>query len=241
MKELVKKVLKSCALGKLIYEPLHKLYRLYSVPHRRRILRRRGVEVLADLFAVFKKHGIPGYVACGTMLGFVRDGGFMPHDDDIDVAILPGEWTPDRVLRTMLDEGFEYVLGLAYEGRLDELKLRWKGVPIDVFFYDDDGEHFNSKVFYYLPEEKYPSDNANSVVVFPEMRVEKLTTIVVYGIAVSVPDPPETACADHFGPTWSVPQAGYDGSKNARLRKLPGFGYSISKEEALALGDKCSD
>ena len=35
MEEIVKKVLKSCAFGRLVYEPLHKLYRLYSVPHRK--------------------------------------------------------------------------------------------------------------------------------------------------------------------------------------------------------------
>lgn len=237
MKELVKKVLKSCALGKLAYEPLHALYRLYSVPHRRRLLKKRGVEVLADLLAVFKKHGIPGYVACGTMLGFVRDGGFMPHDDDIDVAVLPGEWSPIRVLRTMLDEGLEYVFGFAYENHLDEFKLKWKGIPIDFFFYEDDGEYFNSSVYYYLPDVKYPSPNANTVMKFPEIRVKELTTIRVYGLDVPVPNPPEAACADHFGPSWNVPQAGYDGSKNTRLILMPGFGYSISKEDALALKD----
>lgn len=235
MKESIKKMLKSCALGKAIYEPLHKLYRLYSVPHRRRVLQKRGKEVLADLIAIFKKHGIPGYAACGTLLGFVRDGGFMPHDDDIDVAILPGEWTPNRVLRTMLGEGFEYVFGFSHAGMLDEFKMRWKGVPIDFFFYEDDGEHFNSAVYYYSPDVKYPSPNANTVMIFPEMRFKKLTTIKVYGIDVPVPDPPEKACEDHFGPTWDIPQAGYDGSKNTRLRRLTDFGYSITKEEALAL------
>lgn len=236
MKEFVKMVLKSCALGKLVYEPLHRVYRLYSVPHRRRMLRKHGVEVLTDLLAVFKKHGIPGYAACGTLLGFVRDGGFMPHDDDIDVAILPGEWTPVRVLRTLLDEGYEYVFGFAYEGRINEFKLRWKGIPIDFFFYEDDGVHFNSKVYYYLTNVKYPSSTANTVMEFPEMRISKLTTRRVYGVDVPVPDPPEAACEDHFGPTWNVPQKGYDGSKNERLKLLPHFGYLITLKEALNLG-----
>ena len=235
MKAFVQKILKSCAMGRLVYEPLHKLYRLYSVPARRRRLRTHGKEVLSYLFETFNKHNIPGYVACGTLLGFVRDGGFMPHDDDIDVAILPGEWTPVRVLKTMMSEGFEYVLGFAYGGKISEFKLRYRGVPIDFFFYDDDGEHFNSHVYYYWPDVKYPTPQANTVVKFPEMRIHGLTTIDVYGVKVSVPERPEEACADHFGPTWNVPQAGYDGSKNTRLVPLPGFGYSVTLEEALKL------
>ena len=164
MKELIQKCLKSCVVGRLIYEPLHKLYRLYSVPARRRRLQKCGKEVLAYLFTTFEKHGIPGYAACGTMLGFVRDGGFMLHDDDIDVAVLPGEWSPARVLKTMLSENFEYVFGFMYDDKLSEFKLRYKGVPIDFFFYEDDGEHFNSHVYYYLPDVNYPNASANTVI-----------------------------------------------------------------------------
>ena len=233
MKELIQKCLKSCVVGRLIYEPLHKLYRLYSVPARRRRLQKCGKEVLAYLFTTFEKHGIPGYAACGTMLGFVRDGGFMLHDDDIDVAVLPGEWSPARVLKTMLSENFEYVFGFMYDDKLSEFKLRYKGVPIDFFFYEDDGEHFNSHVYYYLPDVNYPNASANTVMKFPEMRITGLKTIEIYGVKVRVPAQPEVACADHFGPTWNVPQAGYDGSKNNRLVLLPGFGYSVTLEEAL--------
>ena len=157
----------------------------------------------------------------------------MPHDDDIDVAVLPGAWTPAKVLKTMMAEGFEYLLGFMYEGRLSEFKLRYNGVPVDFFFFEDDGAHFNSHVYYYLPGVKYPTPRANTVMKFPEMRISGLTSIEIYGIRVPVPDNPEAACADHFGPTWNVPQAGYDGSKNERLVPLPGFGYSVSLEDAL--------
>lgn len=104
MREIIKKVLKSCALGRLVYEPLHKCYRLYSVPHRRKMLQRRGYQVLRKLKDTFEKNDIPGFLAAGSLLGFVRDGGFMPHDDDIDVGVLPSKWTAAGLLQTLVEK-----------------------------------------------------------------------------------------------------------------------------------------
>ena len=234
MKELVKKVLKSTKVGQMAYEPLHRLYRLYSVPARRRVLKRVGKDALAHLVRVLDKHEVPAFPCCGTLLGFVRDGGFMPHDDDMDWSVIPGEWTPTRLLRMLLDEGYEYVFGYTYGGKLREFKVRWKGLPIDFILYDDDGRHFNEHVFYYFPNVKYPTPSANTVCVCPNMRFFDLKRLEVYGVQVPVPVDAEAVCADHYGPTWNIPDAKYDGSKNTRLIKMPDFGYSVTLEEALA-------
>ena len=63
MKSLVVKLLKSCVLGRMVYEPLHKLYRLYSVPHRRRMLQKRGTEVLAKISEVAKRRNLPIFLS----------------------------------------------------------------------------------------------------------------------------------------------------------------------------------
>ena len=66
-----KKFLKKYWFGRIIYEPLHKLYRLWAVPRRRRILRKNGPAVLKRLAEVFEKHGIP-YEFPGTKNADVR-------------------------------------------------------------------------------------------------------------------------------------------------------------------------
>ena len=138
MKELVKKILKGSKLGRLIYEPLRKVYRLWAVPRRRRMLKKNGPQVLKDLAVIFKKHGIPAFAAYGTMLGFVRDHGFIAHDDDMDMGVLPGEWTPQRLLRVLLDEekGFRVLFIFKFRDKVTEFKVEYKKILVCKYIDD---------------------------------------------------------------------------------------------------------
>lgn len=234
MKELVKKILKGNALGRLVYEPLHKLYQLYSIPHRKRMLKKYGVGVLKHVADVIEKHHIPAFAAYGTLLGFVRENGFLKHDDDIDLGIMPGEWTPVRVLKTLLEEeeGFSYVFGFKYNNRLTEFKLQYGGIPIDFFFYQDDGKQFFAGSYHYFPEVQYPATNANSAQRVCEPRIEGLTKIRVYDIDFPVPANTEYVLEKLYG-NWRVPDTKWDDSKHPGIEDLPGFAYSVTQEEAM--------
>jgi len=234
MKELVKKILKGNALGRLVYEPLHKLYQLYSIPHRKRMLKKYGVGVLKHVADVIEKHHIPAFAAYGTLLGFVRENGFLKHDDDIDLGIMPGEWTPVRVLKTLLEEeeGFSYLFGFKYNGKLTEFKLQYGGIPIDFFFYQDDGKQFFAGSYHYFPEVQYPATNANSAQRVCEPRIEGLTKIRVYDIDFPVPANTEYVLEKLYG-NWRVPDTKWDDSKHPGIEDLPGFAYSVTQEEAM--------
>jgi len=233
MKEFVKKVLKGCALGRFVYEPLHKLYRLYSVPHRKRMLKKNGATVLKHLAEVIERHHLPVFAAYGTLLGFVRDKGFLPHDDDIDLGVLPGEWTPKRLLKLLLEEeGFSFLFAFSYNGRVTELKLQYNGIPVDFFFYEEDGERFYAGSYHYFPDVKYPSPNANSAQRVAEPRIEGLDSILTYGIAFPVPANTEYVLEKLYG-NWRVPDTSWDDSKHPGIEDLPGFAYSVTKDEVL--------
>ena len=238
MKELIKKVLKSNRLGKLIYEPLHKLYRLYSVPHRRRLLKRHGVEVLSDLAEIFKRRNIPAYAVYGTLLGFVRDGKFMPHDDDIDIGVLPGKgWDAKRLVKVFLEEekDFTFMRALMYDGYVDEVTLIHKNLTVDFFFYRDDGINFYQYCYYYQPGDNYPNDKANSVYKLPQLRHADIKLMDVMGVKFPVPMKDEEECEDHYGVNWRVPDPTYDGEFNPKFTRMPGFGYSAGLDEVLTI------
>ena len=53
-----------------------------------RDLQLKSVGLLAALDQVCREHGLRYYMVYGTLLGAVREGGFIPWDDDMDVGLL---------------------------------------------------------------------------------------------------------------------------------------------------------
>ena len=60
--------------------------RAFSQPHLREC-QLRQLEILKVIDAICQKHGIGYWLDGGTLLGAVRHGGFIPWDDDIDIAM----------------------------------------------------------------------------------------------------------------------------------------------------------
>lgn len=221
-------------MGRLVYEPIHQLYRLYSIPHRRRILKRHGKKVLSHVADIIEAHNIPAFAAYGTLLGFVRENGFLRHDDDIDLGVLPGEWDAKRLLKTLLDEenGFRLNSAFAYNGKITEFNLTYDQVPIDFFFYEAEGDRFYAGSYHYFPNREYPAPNANSAQRVGEPRIEGLTKLSVYGIEFPVPSNTEYVLEKLYG-NWRVPDTKWDDSMHPGIEDLPGFAYRLTSLEEI--------
>lgn len=237
VKEIGKKILKRVPGGRFVYEPIHQLYRnCYAVPCKKHRFRKHGYEVMKRVHTLLRSNCVPYYCACGTLLGFVRDGGFLKGERDIDIAIMPERISFAKVLSLFLANDFSFVHAFDYKGRLLEFTVRDKtGITIDVFmhaWHPGKAGYLDTVFLRWLPEIRYPSENANTGLLFLFRGPDEIKTVEINGIEVNIPVNSEEVLDSEFGP-WRVPDPSFK-SDNIPHEHLPDFVYRITEEEALA-------
>jgi lipopolysaccharide cholinephosphotransferase len=67
------------------------------------------LEVLRVVMEILDRHGLKAYLAGGTCLGYVRHGGFIPWDDDIDIMMMRSDYEKAKdVLINELPSEYKY-------------------------------------------------------------------------------------------------------------------------------------
>ncbi|NMO03501.1 class I SAM-dependent methyltransferase [Gordonia sp. TBRC 11910] len=160
------------------------------------------LDAVEDVLGRLTDAGVDAFLAYGALLGAVREGRFIAHDSDADVAYLSRHRTPVEVMR----ESF------ALERLMIEASYwTWRfsagdfkvivpdaegGRAIDVFagFVVED-------VFYLLPE--VASTTFRPEVVLPLGKVE------LHGRSIVAPNNPEALLEITYGPGWRVPDPSF--------------------------------
>lgn len=127
----------------------------------------------------------------GTLLGFYRNGAFIPHDDDIDVVLID----PDKdLLKIFLRKLKEHAFSVnRHEG--DILTIQRDGVNID----------------FYIAKKNINRYTCNNYV-FPCEYLDNIKDFEIFGVNVKIPHNTEKCLKHLYGESWNVPISGYSAS-----------------------------
>lgn len=192
--------------------------------------RRRFVAEYVSLAKDFEQ--ITGYslwLAHGTLLGLIRENGFLEEDDDFDLAYVS---TADTV-EAVCAERFEIALNLlraGYNVKLSSpsglIKVRGLGANVDIM-----PGWFQGGMFWCLAYTMLPLNRADILPV-GESELE--------GLPVKVPAEPEKFLAAKYGPNWKTPDSGY------KAKRPPGSFETLnrgrmSREQSAAINRKLKE
>ena len=133
----IKKIIKDCDFLYFLYERVFgKAYQAYCKKLTRKRFHRYSKELLMTFDKVMRANRFNYFLAFGTLLGAVREKGFINHDLDIDVGMWADEYSPQ--IRVQLEEsGFNLVHAITVDDGIfgREETYAYKGVHIDIFFF----------------------------------------------------------------------------------------------------------
>ena len=124
------------SLLKPIYYPIKKRI---EQSHRKKLMQ-NGLKVLQRFDKCLTENGIEYTLAFGTLLGAVREKGFIKHDLDVDVCVWGDQYTP-LIPEILEAEGFKPIhTFIVDDGGLGrEETYQCDGVAIDIFYIQEDG------------------------------------------------------------------------------------------------------
>jgi hypothetical protein len=174
------------------------------------------LDAVQAVLEALRKAGAQPFVGYGTLLGAVREGKVLGHDNDADIAYVSDASTPVDVIlesfrlqREVRAQGFETVRysGAAFKILVDEADGFRRG--LDVF-----GGFLDHGRLYLMGEVGTR---------FERDWIYPLGTARLEGIEVPVPARPEKLLEAMYGPGWKVPD--------------PAFKFETSRSTRRALND----
>lgn len=135
--EKIAKVLSGFSWLKPIGRPIwRKLYIEPMINKQRKKLHENGLALLQQLDGAMRHANIPYSLVFGTLLGAVRDSGFIKHDFDIDIAVW-GDSDHAQIEETLKNAGFKLYRRIEVDcgafGR--EETYVYNGVYVDLFYF----------------------------------------------------------------------------------------------------------
>ena len=160
---------------------------------------------------VMRAEGIEGFLAYGTLLGAVREGGFIGHDNDVDLGYVSECPRPVDVVA----ESMRLQRALVRNGMRVE---RYSGAGLKVWVQDGAGVHRGLDVFGGFWDGDRLALMGELHLPFERDWIHPLGTATLEDVDFPVPHRPERLLEAMYGPHWRVPDPTFEFDSGTEAR-----------------------
>lgn len=158
---------------------------------------------------LYKNFNITAFITAGTLLGMIREGIFLGHDDDIDLAYVSQYTDPKDILKER-----QALFDLVSEQ--DNMSvLNSNGVLVIKYSFEDTDIYFDLLTGY------CEGDYINIYMIkpnsIPKESILPLKTGKFYGEDINIPQIPETLLDVSYGPNWRTPDRSFRFNVNEHI------------------------
>jgi phosphorylcholine metabolism protein LicD len=204
-------------------------YRRQAEAQKRESVHTYGLESLKLAKEAFHEIKREFWLDWGTLLGAVREKGFIGHDADIDVGtFFIGNEDAKKIEHAMKKRGFTKTREFWLDEKVVEETYVYKGVNLDVFYYYPGKEKDQIHCFACEEGEHRLYEDLSDYTVVTRLTVERITSTLTgtkeidfKGEKFSIPENEDQYLQGYYGPTYMVKNEKWDWSSKKERDILP--------------------
>lgn len=198
-----------------IYDSYQKHY--FNVVEKKKLkgMHRLGYQYVRDINKTLDESKIDYFYTYGTMLGLVRDGGFIAHDNDIDMGIrVNDQFVWENLEKAMKKIGFHKKHAFMFDGKITEQTYIKNNVSVDFFLYEMKDDDTMITYFYFNGAGKENGEDLWYVGYYEHVPFSGMQKITCHDVEFRIPEHPEQYLEEIYGPDWKIPIPNWEGEYN---------------------------